>query len=182
MPLYDFECQDCGRRFEDLVFEDDEENPVCPKCGSTNTLRLISEPSPMLKNAPPFKVGPVNQVFLNRIKQAEAGIAPPCGVAREHVSSLLGPHAFCSRLRRQLRFLPPGIRPGSAGQHTIQVTRHPETATAPLRIFFGAQDPACRFSTAISGGTPTRRGKPNHCDAPLPTQRREEFLSKRPCR
>lgn len=25
-------------------------------------------------------------------------IAPPCGVAREHVSSLLGPHAFCSRL------------------------------------------------------------------------------------
>ena len=47
MPLYDFECQDCGRRFEDLVFEDDEENPVCPKCGSTNTLRLISEPSPM---------------------------------------------------------------------------------------------------------------------------------------
>ena len=66
MPLYDFECQDCGRRFEDLVFEDDEENPVCPKCGSTNTLRLISEPSPMLKNAPPFKVGPVNQVFLNR--------------------------------------------------------------------------------------------------------------------
>ena len=79
MPLYDFECQDCGRRFEDLVFEDDEENPVCPKCGSTNTLRLISEPSPMLKNAPPFKVGPVNQVFLNRIKQAEAGIAPPCG-------------------------------------------------------------------------------------------------------
>ena len=44
MPLYDFECQDCGRRFEDLVFEDDEENPVCPKCGSTNTLRLISEP------------------------------------------------------------------------------------------------------------------------------------------
>ena len=53
MPLYDFECQDCGRRFEDLVFEDDEENPVCPKCGSTNTLRLISEPSPMLKNAPP---------------------------------------------------------------------------------------------------------------------------------
>ena len=79
MPLYDFECQDCGRRFVDLVFEDDEENPVCPKCGSTNTLRLISEPSPMLKNAPPFKVGPVNQVFLNRIKQAEAGIAPPCG-------------------------------------------------------------------------------------------------------
>ena len=152
MPLYDFECQDCGRRFEDLVFEDDEENPVCPKCGSTNTLRLISEPSPMLKNAPPFKVGPVNQVFLNRTR------------------------------RRQLRFLPPGIRPGSAGQHTIQVTRHPETATAPLRIFFGAQDPACRFSTAISGGTPTRRGKPNHCDAPLPTQRREEFLSKRPCR
>ena len=24
-------------------------------------------------------------------------IAPPCGVARECVSSLLGPHAFCSR-------------------------------------------------------------------------------------
>ena len=161
MPLYDFECQDCGRRFEDLVFEDDEENPVCPKCGSTNTLRLISEPSPMLKNAPPFKVGPVNQVFLNRIKQAEAGIAPPCG------GTALPATRDPPRQRRTAHH---PSNPASGDGHSAS----PD--------FFGAQDPACRFSTAISGGTPTRRGKPNHCDAPLPTQRREEFLSKRPCR
>ena len=160
MPLYDFECQDCGRRFEDLVFEDDEENPVCPKCGSTNTLRLISEPHA-------------------EERAALQGRPRKSGLSQQNQTGR-GRHR--AALRRQLRFLPPGIRPGSAGQHTIQVTRHPETATAPLRIFFGAQDPACRFSTAISGGTPTRRGKPNHCDAPLPTQRREEFLSKRPCR
>ena len=32
MPLYDFVCESCDRRFEDLVRRD--EIPECPQCGS----------------------------------------------------------------------------------------------------------------------------------------------------
>lgn len=45
MPIYEFECEGCGSRFEELV------SPVsgavaCPECGSTRTRRLISAISP----------------------------------------------------------------------------------------------------------------------------------------
>ena len=45
MPLYDFECKACGRRFEELVFEGDG-NPPCPGCGCTDVYQLPASPSP----------------------------------------------------------------------------------------------------------------------------------------
>lgn len=39
MPLYNYECQQCGKRFEELVAYDKREAVVCPNCqGKTKVL------------------------------------------------------------------------------------------------------------------------------------------------
>jgi putative FmdB family regulatory protein len=43
MPLYEYECQDCGRIFE--VFTQLREvwaTPKCPECGKVNVERVLS--------------------------------------------------------------------------------------------------------------------------------------------
>ena len=40
MPLVEFECSACSRRFEDLVRG--EEKPACPSCGARKLRRLLS--------------------------------------------------------------------------------------------------------------------------------------------
>jgi putative FmdB family regulatory protein len=45
MPVYEFECEDCARRFEELTASDTRSLP-CPHCGSDRTRRLISPVSP----------------------------------------------------------------------------------------------------------------------------------------
>ncbi len=40
MPLREFECSDCSRRFEDLVRGG--EKPACPACGGRRLRRLLS--------------------------------------------------------------------------------------------------------------------------------------------
>jgi len=43
MPIYDFVCKSCSKKFEELVFSDDL--PVCIHCQSGDTERLVSCPS-----------------------------------------------------------------------------------------------------------------------------------------
>jgi putative FmdB family regulatory protein len=45
MPIYEFECEECGARFEELVAAG-AEAATCTECGSTRTRRLISNVSP----------------------------------------------------------------------------------------------------------------------------------------
>jgi putative FmdB family regulatory protein len=45
MPIYEFECDECGERFEDLVAAG-AAAIVCPACGSERTRRLMSSVSP----------------------------------------------------------------------------------------------------------------------------------------
>jgi putative FmdB family regulatory protein len=45
MPIYEFECEGCGERFEELVAASTGSAP-CPRCGSERTRRLISTVSP----------------------------------------------------------------------------------------------------------------------------------------
>jgi putative FmdB family regulatory protein len=45
MPIYEFECEGCGGRFEELVSPAPGAT-ACPECGSTRTRRLISAISP----------------------------------------------------------------------------------------------------------------------------------------
>jgi putative FmdB family regulatory protein len=41
MPIYEYECKDCGRVFSKLTFNT-ENKAECPECKSENTERLIS--------------------------------------------------------------------------------------------------------------------------------------------
>jgi len=43
MPMYEFDCDACGERFEDLV-PVDTETTECRLCGSADTHRVISAP------------------------------------------------------------------------------------------------------------------------------------------
>ena len=45
MPIYEFECAQCGCRFEELVASG-AGTPACPDCGSIDTERLLSPVSP----------------------------------------------------------------------------------------------------------------------------------------
>ena len=45
MPIYEFECGECGARFEELVAAGAEAVP-CAECGSARTRRLLSSVSP----------------------------------------------------------------------------------------------------------------------------------------
>lgn len=44
MPIYDFECEECGARFEELVAAGTA--AACPACGSERTRRLYARVSP----------------------------------------------------------------------------------------------------------------------------------------
>lgn len=41
MPIYEFECEECGARFEQLL-DADAARPACAECGSERTKRLYS--------------------------------------------------------------------------------------------------------------------------------------------
>ena len=45
MPIYEFECEECGAGFEELVAAGTEA-VACPECGSERSRRLISAVSP----------------------------------------------------------------------------------------------------------------------------------------
>jgi putative FmdB family regulatory protein len=45
MPVYEFECEGCGERFEELA-PSDVRGLACPGCGSKRTRRLMSPVSP----------------------------------------------------------------------------------------------------------------------------------------
>ncbi len=43
MPIYEYECRDCGAEFEKLVrFSETEKEQACPLCKGTNTKKKIS--------------------------------------------------------------------------------------------------------------------------------------------
>jgi putative FmdB family regulatory protein len=45
MPIYEFECESCAERFEELV-AGSAGGAKCPRCGSGRTRRLLSAVSP----------------------------------------------------------------------------------------------------------------------------------------
>lgn len=42
MPLYEYECKKCGKKFEKLIFSTEKENIKCPFCSSEETKRILS--------------------------------------------------------------------------------------------------------------------------------------------
>jgi putative FmdB family regulatory protein len=45
MPVYEFECEKCGKRFEELT-SSETRSLACRHCSSTQTQRLLSPVSP----------------------------------------------------------------------------------------------------------------------------------------
>lgn len=45
MPIYEFDCQDCGTRFEHLQSFSATALPSCPTCGSHHVGRLLGRPA-----------------------------------------------------------------------------------------------------------------------------------------
>jgi putative FmdB family regulatory protein len=41
MPIYEFECEECGCRFDELI-SFDAASPPCPECGAEQARRLLS--------------------------------------------------------------------------------------------------------------------------------------------
>jgi len=44
MPIYDYECADCGFIFE-VIADGGSHPPVCPSCGREKTKRLMAAPA-----------------------------------------------------------------------------------------------------------------------------------------
>lgn len=43
MPIYEYQCSDCGQPFEKMVrFSEADQNPPCPSCQSQNTKKQLS--------------------------------------------------------------------------------------------------------------------------------------------
>ena len=42
MPIFEYKCNACDRKFEQLVFSSDTEAPACPGCNSRNVQKLMS--------------------------------------------------------------------------------------------------------------------------------------------
>jgi len=42
MPLYEFQCRTCGRRFESLIRLGQEGSARCPSCGGPDIRKLVS--------------------------------------------------------------------------------------------------------------------------------------------
>jgi putative FmdB family regulatory protein len=55
MPLHRHECECCGYRFRVLDLEEKDGAAVCPKCGSTDTHRLLPRVSVQFKGSGYYK-------------------------------------------------------------------------------------------------------------------------------
>ena len=42
MPIFEYRCENCGSKFEKIVWSSSKEEITCPNCGSVNTKRQFS--------------------------------------------------------------------------------------------------------------------------------------------
>ena len=54
MPIYEYECRACGRRFELRQSFSDEPVRVCPHCGVEDVRKLLSRPAGIFFKGPGF--------------------------------------------------------------------------------------------------------------------------------
>ena len=81
MPLYEYECTECGSITEILVGVSDKTPPACSKCGSRKVKKILSAHSSMSGPAKNRLPGPGDTTCCGA-SPAEAGCAGPgscCG-------------------------------------------------------------------------------------------------------
>lgn len=42
MPIYEYKCRGCGKKFEELVFSANATSPACPSCKSKKVEKMLS--------------------------------------------------------------------------------------------------------------------------------------------
>lgn len=42
MPIFDFDCQDCGKTFDIKISNQDKDKVKCPECGSSQVKQKLS--------------------------------------------------------------------------------------------------------------------------------------------
>jgi putative FmdB family regulatory protein len=67
MPMYDFECTQCGHAFE-TVIPSDAPSPPCPECGAA-TDRLMG--APMLGSGKAGNMSTLGKKYLSKEHQAK---------------------------------------------------------------------------------------------------------------
>ena len=55
MPIYEYQCPDCGYQFEQLQKINDEPIRLCPNCEQTHVRKLVSQTSFVLKGGGWYK-------------------------------------------------------------------------------------------------------------------------------
>ena len=62
MPIYEYQCDDCGTRFERLIRRlsaPGAEKALCPKCGESHLTQQVSTFAAMSDSAPRGAIPPV---------------------------------------------------------------------------------------------------------------------------
>lgn len=85
MPMFEFYCMKCGHVFEELC-KADEGAPACPVCGSSETRKEVSMPSPLKTGAFPFKPKPGAIHPLARKMAAAPNQPSPCSTCERKCS------------------------------------------------------------------------------------------------
>ncbi len=77
MPIYEYQCLDCGRTFSRLSrsVQSSEESPAipCPECGSENTQRIVSNVAVLDELG---GLTPGERVAENKMYEKQANILP----------------------------------------------------------------------------------------------------------
>jgi len=61
MPIYEFQCQECGNPFEELVFSSSKISELtCPSCGSENIRKKMSIFASKVAGKTSFGLGSTN--------------------------------------------------------------------------------------------------------------------------
>lgn len=55
MPIFDFQCKDCGKKFDLMISNAEKTNATCPECKSINIKQMLS-----IFNTGGSKSGPVS--------------------------------------------------------------------------------------------------------------------------
>ena len=45
MPIFEYQCKNCGINFEKLVFPSEKDPVTCPQCGQDTVIKKISAPN-----------------------------------------------------------------------------------------------------------------------------------------